>query len=226
MPLRLIHGFRRLAATSRQYMTSAANPKAPYRPSKRHHKNALTEDESHLNTSFNPNPNAVASKRLRRSESFESRPTSPDHRLSTTARSSNREQGSFVTTYRGPNQYQRSDYFRSSTMPRGSERSGRSGRPTGRGRGRGHPEPRSAPPLLYLDGPVHDEAFLRSHHLDDALPPLKERWLENPKSTISNYHSLNFGKQPVYEVTEGMIERRKMYRYVVFLLCSLFLFVI
>jgi hypothetical protein len=125
-----------------------------------------------------------------------------------------------VTMYCGLKQSQWSDFFLPGTRPCGSERSGCGGRPTGRGRGRAHPKPK--PALSYLDGPIHDETSLRGHRLDNAHPPLKERWVENPQSAISNYCSLEFGKQPNYEVTEGIIQQRKVYQCVELLVRPLF----
>ncbi|KAG8684449.1 hypothetical protein FRC09_015377, partial [Ceratobasidium sp. 395] len=190
-----VRGIRQLAAAFRQHMSSSATLRPSHRPSKRLRKTTLAEGESQLGASSGVN-HSTAHKRLRRSESSESLTTVPAsgaRRVSTSARSSYREQESH-------------------SMVRGSERPGRGGgRYFGRG-GRPRSEPKSSSSLLRLEGPVHDEAYLRSRHENSNLAALKPQWLENPKSTVSNYRSLNFAKQPVYEATEGMVEGRKMHR--------------
>ncbi|KAG9104755.1 hypothetical protein FRC06_011237 [Ceratobasidium sp. 370] len=215
MPICLTHGIKRLAAASQRHMSSFPISRLSRRPSKRLRKTTLAEGESQFSLSSEVNPSA-ASKRPRRSESSESRPTTPApgvHRVSTAVRSSNREREPPARTYRGSDQIQRSELPWPNPMARGAEKSGRSsGRYSGRGGGRARPDPRSTSSLLYLEGPVHNEAYLRNRHADSNLVAIKPQWLENPKSTVSNYHSLNFGKQPSYETTEGMIEGRKMFR--------------
>ncbi|QRV76171.1 Helicase associated domain (HA2) [Ceratobasidium sp. AG-Ba] len=220
MSFRLIHGVRRLAAASQQHMTSPATSRPSQRPSKRLHKNSVTEGESHFSALSEFNPAATSSKRLRRSESFESDPKNADpgpRRISTSVHPSNRDNESLAASRRVPTQPHRLETSRFPPMPRGSERpsrgggGGAGGRNFGRG-GRVRAEPRSNASLLYLEGPVHDETYIRGRYANNNLGAIKSQWLENPKSTVSNYYSLNYNKQPIYETTEGMLERRKMFR--------------
>jgi hypothetical protein len=219
MSFRLIHGCRRLAAFSRRHMTPAASSKSSYRPPKRLNsqisKSGSIEGTSHFSTSADLNLDPTASKRLRRSESFESRPTSPtlggSHHFA--AHSSRTGLESATQMDRNLHTTQKTDSPRSSRMSRGTERPGRGGRSSIRGRPRSNADKKAPVAFSTLAGPIRDEEHIKSMETDSNLPPVKEQWLENPKSTVSNYHSLNFGKQPVYEATEALIEGRKLVRY-------------
>ncbi|QRW19017.1 Helicase associated domain (HA2) [Rhizoctonia solani] len=95
----------------------------------------------------------------------------------------------------------------------GFGRGGGGGRAPPRGKGRGAPPvDKKLLSLPALDGPLRDEAYIKQTEINAILPPVKDRWLENPKSTVSNYFSLNFGKQPTYEAREGALEGRRITR--------------
>lgn len=219
MHFRLVHGVKRLVVPARHHMTSTTNPRSSYRPPKRLssqiHKTAPSEEESQFNAFSDANL-VPLSKRLRRSQSFESRPTSPTggRRSPVAQSSSGKRQESSRETYYTVNNRQTSGS--SAKMPRGSDRGRGGGRSAPRGRGRATGDARNAHSAPVLEGPVHNDSYIKGKYMDSHLPPVKERWLDNPKSTISNYYSLNFGKQPVYEAKDGMIDSVKMVRYVVF----------
>ena len=216
MHFRLVHGVKRLAVPPRHHMTSATNLRSSYRPPKRLssqiHKTAPSEEESQFHTFSDANL-VPLSKRLRRSQSFESRPTSPPGgRRSPVAQpsSGNRPEPS-RESYHIPNNRQTS-----ARMPRGSDRGRGGGRFVSRGKGRASADARSTRSAPPLEGPTHDESYIKGKYVAKHLPPVKERWLDNPKSTISNYYFSHSGKQPVYEAKEGMIDSAKMFRYATF----------
>ncbi|CUA77429.1 hypothetical protein RSOLAG22IIIB_02442 [Rhizoctonia solani] len=216
MSFRFIYGCRRIAA-SRRPMTPSTSSRLPsYRPPKRLNsqinKSGSIEGTSHFSTA-EANSGPATSKRLRRSHSSESRPVSPTIGAQSALRSSYTEREVSTRMDRAPFPH-RVDF--KARVPRGSAGFGRSGggRASSRGRGRGA-TPATDKKLLSLptlDGPLRDEAHIKEVEIDPNLPVLKERWLENPKSTISNYHSLNFGKQPTYEAKEWVFEGKKFVR--------------
>ncbi|KAG8691340.1 hypothetical protein FRC11_004897 [Ceratobasidium sp. 423] len=168
-----------------------------------------TEGISHFSTA-EANSGPATSKRLRRSQSSESRPISPGqsaaHPSHTTLDATSRmDRAPF--SHRGDSR---------GRMPRSSGGFGRGGggRAPSRGRGRDTAPvvDRKQLSLPTLNGPLLDEAHIKATGIDPGLPPVNERWLENPKSTVSNYYSLNFGKQPAYEAMEGVLEGRKLIR--------------
>ncbi|KAJ1311565.1 hypothetical protein OPQ81_010049 [Rhizoctonia solani] len=214
MSFRLIHGYRRIAA-SRCHMTpSTSSRPSSYRPPKRLNsqvnKSGSAEGVSHFSTA-EANTSPATSKRLRRSQSSESRPTSPTpgaqsaaHSSHTTLDASRMDRAPF--SHRGHPPRGR--------MPRGSGFSRGGGRASSRGGGRNIAPAvdKRLSSLPLLDGPLRDEAQIKQAEIDPNLPPVKERWLDNPKSTVSNYYSLNFGKQPTYEASEGVLDGRKYTR--------------
>ncbi|CAE6428775.1 unnamed protein product [Rhizoctonia solani] len=214
MSLRLIHGCRQIVA-SRYHMSPSTNSRpSSYRPPKRLNsqvnKTGSAEGTSHFSTT-EANTSPATSKRLRRSQSSDSRPTSPTHGAQSAAHSSHTaldtrmDRGSFP--HRGDSR---------GRMSRGSGgfSRGGGGRAPSRGRGRGAASAvdKKLFSLPALDGPLRDEAHIKVAEIDPSLPPVKERWLDNPKSTVSNYFSLNFGKQPTYEAREGVLDGKRLFR--------------
>ncbi|CAE6412163.1 unnamed protein product, partial [Rhizoctonia solani] len=199
-----------------RHMAPSTSARPPlYRPRKRPNsqvnKSGSTEGTSHFSIA-EANNGPATSKRLRRSESFDSRPTSPTPGAQSTVYSSHAELDTSSRMDRAPFS-QRGD--NRGRMPRGSGGSSRGGgRAPSRGRGRGAASAMDKKLLSMptLDGPLHDEAHIKEVEIDPRLPPVKERWLDNPKSTVSNYCSLHFGKQPTYEAKEGVLEGRKIIR--------------
>ncbi|ELU41446.1 hypothetical protein AG1IA_04537 [Rhizoctonia solani AG-1 IA] len=219
MSFRLIHGCRRVIASS-CHMTPATNSRqSSYRPPKRLNsqvnKSGSTQGTSHFSTSAEANSGPIASKRLRRSQSFDSHPSSPTPGGQFNIDPSHTPLDAVNQMDRAPPTH-RGDSSRG--RPRGLGgfgRGGGGGRAPPRGKGRGAPPvDKKLLSLPALDGPLRDEAYIKQTEINAILPPVKDRWLENPKSTVSNYFSLNFGKQPTYEAREGALEGRRITRYV------------
>ncbi|KAF8707785.1 P-loop containing nucleoside triphosphate hydrolase protein, partial [Rhizoctonia solani] len=212
----------RRAIASSCHMTPATNSRqSSYRPPKRLNsqvnKSGSTQGTSHFSTSAEANSGPIASKRLRRSQSFDSHPSSPTPGGQFNIDPSHTPLDAVNQMDRAPPTH-RGDSSRG--RPRGLGGFGRGG---GGGGGGGRAPPRGksrgAPPvdkkllsLPALDGPLRDEAYIKQTEINAILPPVKDRWLENPKSTVSNYFSLNFGKQPTYEAREGALEGRRITR--------------
>lgn len=110
----------------------------------------------------------------------------------------------------------RSHDLRTGRHSRGSDRYGRGGRSVAKSKLHTAVDKKMSPGTQTLAGPIRDEAYIKNVEIDSSLPPVKARWLDNPKSTVSNYYLHNFGKYPVYEVTEGSIEGKKLFRYAIF----------
>ncbi|CCO26779.1 putative ATP-dependent RNA helicase DHX36 [Rhizoctonia solani AG-1 IB] len=203
-------------------MTTTTNSRqSSYRPPKRLNsqlnKSGSVEGTSHFSTSAEANNGPAASKRLRRSQSFDSRPDSPTLGVQSDTHSSHTPLDTDNYMDRTPSTH-RGDSSRG-RAPRNSGGFGRGGGGrTPRGKGRGAPPvDKRLLSLPALDGPLHDEFYIKQTEVDPKLPPVKDRWIENPKSTVSNYYTLHFGKQPTYEANDCVFEGRKITRCTVLL---------
>ncbi|KAH7345119.1 hypothetical protein B0J17DRAFT_29208 [Rhizoctonia solani] len=216
MSFRVIHGCRRIVASRRHMTPSTSSRPSSYRPPKRLNsqvnKSGSTEGASHFSTA-EANSSPATSKRLRRSHSSDSRPTSPTHGAQSAIHSSHTALDTAGRMDRGSFPHRGDSRGRISRGSGGFSRGG-SGRAPSRGRGRGATPAvdKKLFSLPALDGPLRDEAHIKTAEIDPSLPPVKERWLDNPKSTVSNYFSLHFGKQPTYEAREGVLEGKRLIR--------------
>lgn len=66
-----------------------------------------------------------------------------------------------------------------------------------------------------LEGPLHDEAFIKQEYNTSPIP-IKQQHVDIPKSAIGNFASAALGKTPTYKVTDGALAqdpRTHVWRY-------------
>ncbi|KAH7920668.1 hypothetical protein BV22DRAFT_1132886 [Leucogyrophana mollusca] len=73
-----------------------------------------------------------------------------------------------------------------------------------RSKRRGNKE-KAAPKLQQLEGPLYDESYIQQEHLKNmgSRPPLKDAFVDNPKSPVANFANTALHSPPRYEGVTG-----------------------